>query len=128
LNFTPRNLPVATVGWCFGGGWSLKAAIQAGERADACVIYYGMPVKSAAELSPLEAPVLGIFGSEDEWINPGVVKEFDKLCKATGKEFTYEIFEADHAFANPSSERYKEEAATEANAMALVFLKDNLGL
>jgi carboxymethylenebutenolidase len=128
LNYVPRNLPVATIGWCFGGGWSLKAAIQSGKRGQACVLYYGMPVKSAAEISPLQAPVLGIFGSQDEWINPGVVSAFENLCKTTGKEFTYEMFDADHAFANPSSERYKQDAAQEANKIAVGFLKDKLGI
>ena len=45
------------------------------------------------------------------------------LEKATGKDFNYKIFDADHAFANPSGDRYLESAAQEANVMALKFLK-----
>ena len=70
------------------------------------------------------ADVLGIFGEKDEWINPKVVTKFDALMKATGKNFTFKQFDADHAFANPSSPRYMEAAAQEANAMALAFLKE----
>ena len=40
---------IATLGWCFGGGWSLKTAIQAKDKASACVIYYGSPVEKAEE-------------------------------------------------------------------------------
>ena len=117
---------IATVGWCFGGGWSLNASIMAGDRGAGCVIYYGMPVETAKELEPLKADVLGIFGEDDKWINPDVVKKFSGLAAATGKNFTYKIFDADHAFANPSSPRYVEAAAQEANAMVLDFLKEKL--
>lgn len=33
---------IATLGWCFGGGWSLQSALLAGKQAIACVMYYGM--------------------------------------------------------------------------------------
>ncbi len=117
---------IGTIGWCFGGGWSLKAAIQAGDQAKACVMYYGMPMQDAAALAPLRAPVLGIFAKEDGWINPEVVDNFEKLAKATGKNITIRSFDADHAFANPTQESYNEAAAQEANAAALAFLKKNL--
>lgn len=117
---------IATIGWCFGGGWSLKSSIMARDRGAGCVIYYGMPVEDAKELEPLKADVLGIFGKDDKWINPKVVEKFDALAKATGKNFEYEIYDADHAFANPSSPRYVEEAAQKANAKVLAFLREKL--
>jgi carboxymethylenebutenolidase len=115
-----------TIGWCFGGGWSLKSSILAGENGKACVIYYGLPVKTATELAPLQAPVLGIFAKNEQWINTDVVKEFQALAAATKKDLTVHSFDADHAFANPSSGKYVEKAATEANALAVAFLKKNL--
>ena len=124
ISTLPSNAQIATVGWCFGGGWSLKAGIEAGEQGVGSVIYYGMPVETAAELAPLSAPVLGIFADKDGWINHDVVNAFNKLCKATKKDFTYEFYDAAHAFANPSSDRYNEEAATSANAKVLLFLRD----
>lgn len=123
---TGEDGEIAVMGWCFGGGWALKATIMAGEKGKACVIYYGLPVKTAAELAPLQAPVLGIFGKNDKWINPKVVKEFEDLVAATKKDLTVRSFDADHAFANPSSDKYKEKTATEANQLALEFLKKNL--
>lgn len=117
---------VATIGWCFGGGWSLRASILAGERSEGCVIYYGMPVETATELVPLKAEVLGLFASRDQWINAEVVRKFAALCQATGKTFTYHFYDADHAFANPSSPRFDEPAAQEANALVLSFLKQKL--
>ncbi len=121
-----KDARVATIGWCFGGGWSLQASIMLETQGAGCVIYYGSPVENAKDLLPLKADVLGLFAEKDTWISPEKVEKFDALTKATGKNFTYKIFDADHAFANPSGERYKEAAAQEANAMALDFLKEKL--
>lgn len=126
LNFAGDEPEIATVGWCFGGGLSLKASILAGESGKGCVMYYGMPVKNAAELAPLEVEVLGIFAEEDKWINREVVTEFEKLAAATGKKVTNYWFEADHAFANPSNPKYKKEAAQKANKLAMDFIKKHL--
>ncbi|MEM9931241.1 MAG: dienelactone hydrolase family protein, partial [Bacteroidota bacterium] len=126
LDYIGPDAQVATVGWCFGGGWSLKAAIQAEDRANACVIYYGMPVKTAAELAPLSAPVLGIFAEKDGWITPEVAQAFEDLAGATNKTVTIQQYNAEHAFANPSSERYNEEAATAANALVMEFFAEQL--
>ena len=117
---------IATIGWCFGGGWSLRASILAKEQAAGCVMYYGMPVDNAAALAPLNADVLGIFAEKDGWITPEVVTNFEALAKATGKNLAVHQFDADHGFANPSSPRYKQEAAQEANQLALDFLQEKL--
>lgn len=126
LNYAGDEPEIATIGWCFGGGLSLQASILAGESGKGCVMYYGMPVKTATELAPLEVPVLGIFAEKDEWINHEVIDQFEKLAAATGKDVTNYWFDADHAFANPSQPRYVEEEATKANAMAMEFLKKRL--
>ncbi len=120
------NAKIGTIGWCFGGGWSLKSSIMAGDQGAGCVIYYGMPVQEAAALAPLEADVLGIFAEQDGWITPEVVNKFSDLAKATGKQVETHQFDAAHAFANPSNPKYDEEAAKEANTLALNFLKERL--
>lgn len=117
---------IATIGWCFGGGWSLRSSIMAGDQAAGCVMYYGMPVQEAKELAPLKADVLGIFAEKDGWITPEVANKFEALAKATGKKVAIHQFDAAHAFANPSSNAYNEEAAQKANALALNFLKERL--
>jgi carboxymethylenebutenolidase len=121
------NTPVATIGWCYGGGWSLKAAITAGDQAEACVMYYGMPVQEASALKGLSAPVLGLFAKQDDWITPEVVKDFEQLMDEAGKKVETHIFDAKHAFANPSSPRYNEEAAQKANKLAHDFLSTQIG-
>jgi len=43
---------VGTVGWCFGGGWSLNASLAT--PVDATVIYYGNVRKTAENLASLQ--------------------------------------------------------------------------
>ncbi|MEZ5040115.1 MAG: dienelactone hydrolase family protein [Saprospiraceae bacterium] len=117
---------IGTIGWCFGGGWSLRSSIMAADQGVACVIYYGMPVQKAEELAPLKAEMLGIFAEKDGWINPEVVGKFEDLAKATGKKIEVHQYDAEHAFANPSNPAFNETAASDANAKALAFLKARL--
>jgi carboxymethylenebutenolidase len=125
IAYTGEEANIATLGWCFGGGWSLKTAIEAREKASACVIYYGSPVKSASELAPLQAPVLGIFAEKDKWINHEMIDDFKELSFLTKKTFDEHWFEADHAFANPSGGRYNEAAAQDAYKLVVSFLEKN---
>jgi carboxymethylenebutenolidase len=126
IAFAGEEAEIGTIGWCFGGGWSLRASILAGEKSNACVMYYGMPVQDAKQLAPLEAPVLGIFAKKDGWINEEVIGNFENLAQATGKDLEVKWYDADHAFANPSSPRYNEAAAQEANQVALDYLREHL--
>lgn len=113
---------IATLGWCFGGGWALQAAILAGKQAVGCVMYYGMPEKDVAKLKTLNIDVLGLFATQDEGISPAVVKQFQADMKKAGKQLTVHSFNAAHAFANPSNPKYDAKAATQANTIALNYL------
>lgn len=126
LDMAGPDARIGTIGWCFGGGWSLKASIQAGDQGEACVMYYGMPVQKKEALEPLEAPVLAIFARQDEWITPEVADAFEDLAVKTDKTVQVQSYDADHAFANPSSPRYDQQAARTANEAAMAFLKANL--
>ncbi|PHN04020.1 dienelactone hydrolase family protein [Flavilitoribacter nigricans] len=127
LNYAGPEAGIGTIGWCFGGGWSLRTSIMAGDQGKACVMYYGMPVQEADKLAPIEADILGIFAKQDGWITPEVVNKFESLAKATGESIEIHQYDAAHAFANPSNaEAYNEEATAEANALALNFLQERL--
>jgi carboxymethylenebutenolidase len=115
---------VGTVGWCFGGGWSLNASIA--EPVDATVVYYGKVDKTAGQLAHLEGPVLGHFATRDQWINREMVDGFEKAMNAAGKPYTVYWYDADHAFANPSGGRYDAEDAKLAWERTLAFYRQNL--
>jgi carboxymethylenebutenolidase len=113
---------VGVIGWCFGGGWSLRAALMMGEGLDAAVIYYGRVVTDRDALKPLTAPLLGIFGALDQGIPVATVREFQATLDSLGKNSSIHIYEdADHAFANPSGTRYNEDAAEDAWGKTLTF-------
>jgi carboxymethylenebutenolidase len=118
---------LGVIGWCFGGGWSLQTALLVPEQIDAAVVYYGRVPTEPADLEPLEAPLLGIFGALDGGIPVDQVRAFESALQSLGKEATIHIYDdADHAFANPSGTRYNEAAATDAWEKTLSFLARQL--
>ena len=123
LDHTTAKL--GTVGWCFGGGWSLNASLA--RPADATVIYYGRLGKTKDQLAALKGPVLGHYASRDKWINHEMVDGFEKAMTAANKPFTSHWYEADHAFANPTGARYDQEDAALAWRRTLDFFEANLG-
>ena len=117
---------VGTVGWCFGGGWSLNASIA--RPVDATVIYYGHVLRSVDQLKKLKGPVMGHFARKDRFIDAKMVGAFEKTMAAAGKTESLQVFwyDADHAFANPSGGRFDEEAARLARKRTADFFKNNL--
>ena len=117
---------VGTIGWCFGGGWSLNVSLAT--PVDATVIYYGNVTKSADQLASLASPVLGHFGSLDRRINAAMVGGFEAAMQAAGKsDLTVHWYDADHAFANPTGSRYDEADAALAWSRTLDFFLTHLG-
>jgi carboxymethylenebutenolidase len=118
---------VGTIGWCFGGGWSLATALMMPDDLDAAVIYYGRLVTDVDELSPLNVPILGIFGAEDQGIPVDMVNEFEQALTSLEKDASIHIYEgADHAFANPSGTHYSRESAQDAWEKTLAFFEKHL--
>ncbi|HYM19861.1 MAG TPA: dienelactone hydrolase family protein [Candidatus Kapabacteria bacterium] len=105
---------IATIGWCFGGGWSHQAALLGSTQTVGCVIYYGMPEMDEAKLKAANFPVLGIFGTKDQWINQKVVTDFQAAMKKAGKKLTVYNYDANHAFANPSNPHHDKKATADA--------------
>jgi carboxymethylenebutenolidase len=123
-----QNAPkIGTIGWCFGGGWSLNTALLLPTQVDATVIYYGRLVTDRERLQTLEMPILGIFGAEDQSIPLEMVKEFEETLQSLNKDVSIHIYDgADHAFANPSGTRYNAQAAADAWGKTLAFFEAHL--
>jgi carboxymethylenebutenolidase len=120
---------VASIGWCFGGSWSLETALLFPQELDAAVIYYGGQIGEATEeeLSTLEMPILGIFGAEDSSIPVETVEEFESMLQQRDAETEVIVYEdAGHAFANPSGQNYVPEAAEAAWQETTEFLEKHL--
>jgi carboxymethylenebutenolidase len=113
------------MGWCFGGGWTLKHAIATPDL-DAAAMYYGQPILEPADLKPIRAPLLGIFGNRDTSITTEKVDKFEKALASAGVKHRILRYDADHGFANPSGGRYDEKAASAAWAEVRGFLAERL--
>ena len=117
---------VGTIGWCFGGGWSINASMAT--PIDATVVYYGQLPQEADKVAALQGPVLGHFGTEDESIDEVMVGGFERAMDAAGKGDSLEVewYTANHAFANPTGARYDKDDAELAWARTQTFFAKNL--
>ena len=125
IEWLKKNAPgvkVATLGWCFGGGQSLRSSLNDAKDVDATVMYYGPPELDPAKLKVLRGPVFGIWGNKDKGIPPGKVDAFDKALTEAGVKHEFHRYDADHAFANPSGGNYNGEAAKDAWEKTRKFL------
>ncbi|MGC6391055.1 MAG: dienelactone hydrolase family protein [Alphaproteobacteria bacterium] len=116
---------VASMGFCFGGGWSFNLSVAT--AMDATIIYYGRVPTDESSVQNLSGPVLGHFGRLDKFINTEMVAGFTNALKSAGKAHEIHEYDADHAFANPTGNRYEEDAARLSYSRTLAFLEAHLG-
>ncbi|MFB5631030.1 MAG: dienelactone hydrolase family protein [Nitrosopumilaceae archaeon] len=117
---------LGSIGWCFGGGQSLNLALN-NQEMDATVIYYGSLVTEPESLSSISWPVLGIFGELDNGIPVETVNKFESTLNDLNIPNEIHIYPGvDHAFANPSGERYSPNESKDAWQVTLKFLESNL--
>ena len=119
------NGKIASLGWCFGGGMALQAALD--RPLAGAVVYYGNVARTADELKNLKGPVLGQFATQDQWINPAMVQGFEAEMKKAGKVLELHSYDANHAFANPTGQNYDAADARQAWDHTAAFLKLVLG-
>jgi len=117
------NAAIYSVGWCFGGMWSLQTAILAGPQAKGTVMYYGRPETNMDKLKSIQCDVIGFFGNLDQSPSPMMVNDFEKNMKEAGKNLAVNRYEAGHGFANPSNPSYNAAAKEDAYTKAIAFLK-----
>jgi carboxymethylenebutenolidase len=118
---------IGSLGWCFGGGWSLNTAQLFPGELDATIIYYGQVTDDEEKLRPISAPILGLFGADDTGIKVESVEAFGASLERLRKVYEVHIYPGvGHAFANPTGTNYNEEAATDAWARTLEFLGRHL--
>lgn len=119
---------VGVMGWCFGGGMALNAAIAEPAALDAAVIYYGrLNDVGESDLEPIEMPILGFFGGQDSSIPVENVRAFEQTLNDLNKDAEIYVYdEAGHAFANPSGDNYVPSAAQDAWEKTVDFLNESL--
>jgi len=118
---------IGSIGWCMGGSWSIKLAVDQPKLA-ACVVNYGWLPSDPGLIAKIKAPVLGNFGADDQGIPPKDVKAFETAMKSGGKTADVKIYDgAGHAFENPNNkEGYRPQAAADAMQRSAGFFQKYL--
>ena len=114
---------IYSVGWCFGGMWSLQTAILAGPQAKGSVMYYGRPETNMEKLKSIQCDIIGFFGNKDQSPSPAMVNAFEQNMKDAGKNLSVNRYDAGHGFANPSNPSFNAAAKEDAYAKSIAFLK-----
>ena len=84
------------VGYCWGGTVSFEHATRS-PTLGASVVYYGTSPDSAA-LASVQAPVLGLYGENDERVN-STIEPAERVMATLGKDYEPRIFTgAGHGF------------------------------
>jgi len=101
------------VGFCFGGGYTLRLA-AANPQIAAAVSYYGPVPDPASQISVTNAAILGQYGANDTRVN-GTVPALEQAMAASGKTYEKRVYDgAGHAFNNDTGQNYNEAAAVAA--------------
>jgi carboxymethylenebutenolidase len=117
---------IGSIGWCMGGGYSIKLAVAEPGLA-ACAVYYGPLPTERESLTAIQAPVVGFFGDKDEGIPEASVLDFETAMRELGKTAEVHVYRnAGHAFANSSSKNYHNIAADDAWGKLMAFFGKHL--
>jgi carboxymethylenebutenolidase len=116
---------IGTIGFCWGGGQSFRYATN-NPNLRAVVVCYGPPPDTAA-VRRIQAPVLGVYGENDERINstlPTVVA----AMQSDGKTFSHEVYPGTgHGFLKPGRQGSDGPQVERAWKRILEFYRARLG-
>jgi carboxymethylenebutenolidase len=131
------NGKVGVIGYCSGGRQSVLAACNL--DLDAAVDCYGAYVTGIPpeggpfrtnlvdQLPNLRAPLLGLFGVEDQYPSPAQVAELGEILRAHGKTFeSHSYDDAGHAFFAVDRPSYRVAAANDGWERITAFFGTNL--
>jgi carboxymethylenebutenolidase len=120
---------IGVVGFCMGGAFVLRLAVQEGGKVAAAVAFY--PVGSLPEdYSGLQAAVLVVVAERDAFSPPDAPEELLARIEAgTGRQPEIERYPGGHAFVNDDNllGTYDPEQALRAWDRAVGFLHQHLG-
>ena len=126
IAYAGTDAKIYTIGWCFGGIWSLQTTLLAGKQASGCVMYYGRPETNMDKLKTLNCDIIGFFGNQDRSPSPEMVTKFETDMQTAGKKITAYKYDAGHGFANPSNPSFNKAAREDAHTKTIAFLKEHM--
>ncbi len=122
-----KHSKVGVVGFCMGGQLALLAGTTS-DRVGAIVDFYGIHPNIHPDFSKLAAPILGIFGEQDDFVPPTAVQQLESAVREAGGAIDIHTYpNVTHAFFNDSRpEVYNAETAADAWDRTLTFLQHQL--
>ena len=120
---------VGSIGWCLGGGLSVWAAATNPEIG-ACVTYYYVMAHGKPDFSQIKGPVLGHFGTADDFVPVEAAEGLLDELRAAGVDAEFVFYEGDgHAFFNETNRfgTYDPDATQRSWERSVDFLQTHLG-
>jgi carboxymethylenebutenolidase len=119
---------IGAVGFCLGGGLAVWAAATC-PRITAAVSYYYVMPHGKPDFSKVKGPVLGHFGTADQFIPIDAAKALESELRDAGVDVTFDYYDgAGHAFFNELDRlgTYDPDAAQLSWQRTIDFLRDAL--
>ena len=119
------NKKLAVAGFCYGGGKAIRYTTQRKPDA-ATVVFYGSPVTDVQQLQQLQAPVCGIFGSEDAQFSSSLLDNFQRSLDDAGVVNDVRVYDGvGHAFWKDANQIIRgDQPQADAYKQCTIFLKD----
>ncbi len=107
-NVDPKKLGL--MGFCVGGFMTYVVASRYPDLG-AVVPFYGAGYDpTPEEVAKVNAPVLAFYGSRDDSVPTKQIQKIERMYKEAGKDITAKVYDAGHAFINPSHGMGNEKA------------------
>jgi len=124
---------VGVTGYCMGGALTMLAAVFVPE-SDANATWYGYPPLEYVDASKIKAPLLGHWGTQDQFFAIDGVDALEEKLKQAGVDYEFHRYDAKHAFANEEADSknlpvlgYNPDAAELAWQRTISFFGRKLG-
>lgn len=140
LSLPTSNGKVGIFGTCSGGRHAYLTACREPIFAAVVDCWGGRVVMSAADLSPMQpvapldytselaAPLLGLFGNDDQSPSPEQVNRHEEELKKQGKTYEFHRYDgAGHGFFYQNRPNYRQEQAVDGWNRTFAFLGKYLG-
>jgi carboxymethylenebutenolidase len=119
---------IGALGFCLGGGLAVWAAAECPQISAAVSYYYVMP-HGKPDFTNISGPVLGHFGTSDEFVPASAVAELETELKDAGVDVTFHMYDGGgHAFFNDTDRlgTYDKALAEQSWERSIGFLRGAL--
>ncbi|MEM3197350.1 MAG: dienelactone hydrolase family protein [Conexivisphaerales archaeon] len=112
---------VISMGFCMGGGLAFQLATEV--KLAGAVVFYGRNPQPIESIEKISGPVLALYAGDDPAINSGIPDMIKEIIKYE-KDLELKIYPGtNHAFFNDTGRTFNRNAAADAWARVISFLR-----